>query len=219
VSQIFNVTSDVSPRDVEAAVATAVDAVREGKLVVIPTDTSYAVICDAFNSGAINLLRIAKKQTSDVALPIAAGSIETIRGVANLSTLANDLAQAFWPGPLTLLTQAQDSLAWNLGGNGAALAVRVPHNDVAITVLNQIGPTVLTGAQAAGDSQIQNVEQAQLALGDSVAIYLDAGELSGTVSTVVDATTGNLRMIRSGSLSLAQLREVMPIVIDASASN
>lgn len=219
MSQIFNVTSDVSPRDVEAAVATAVDAVREGKLVVIPTDTSYAVICDAFNSGAINLLRIAKKQTSDVALPIAAGSIETIRGVANLSTLANDLAQAFWPGPLTLLTQAQDSLAWNLGGNGAALAVRVPHNDVAITVLNQIGPTVLTGAQAAGDSQIQNVEQAQLALGDSVAIYLDAGELSGTVSTVVDATTGNLRMIRSGSLSLAQLREVMPIVIDASASN
>lgn len=218
MSQILKVTEDVLPADIEAAVTSAVTAVRDGKLVVIPTDTSYAVICDAFNSGAINLLRIAKHQTSDLALPIAAGSIETVRGVANLSTLANDLAQAFWPGALTLLTEAQESLAWDIGVGGSALAVRVPHNDVALTVLNQTGPAVMTGAQVSGEAPIHTVEQAQLALGESVAIYLDAGELSGGTSTVVDATTSNLRMVRSGSLSLSQIREIMPIVIDASAS-
>ena len=218
MSKICKITSDVSQAEIDSAITSAVAAVQEGKLVVIPTDTSYAVICDAFNAGAINLLRIAKKQTSEIPLPIAAGSLETIRGVANLSTLALDLASAFWPGALTLLTEAQDSLAWNIGGNGAALSVRVPHNDVAISVLSQIGPTVMTGAQVSGSAPIHTVELAEQALGDSVAIYLDAGEISGQVSTVVDATTGNLRMIRAGALSLAQLREVMPIVIDASAS-
>ena len=208
----------MSPGEIESAITTAVAAVRDGNLVVIPTDTSYAVICDAFNAGAINLLRIAKQQTSDVALPIAAGSIETIRGVANLSTLGLDLASAFWPGALTLLTEAQDSLAWNIGGSGSALSVRVPHNEVAIAVLNQIGPTVMTGAQVAGATPIHTVERAKAALGESVAIYLDGGELGGEISTVVDATTGNLRMIRAGALSLARLREVMPMVIDASAS-
>ncbi len=216
--ETLKVTPDTSQIEIDSAISKAVAAIQAGKLVVIPTDTSYAVMCDAFNAEAIAQLRIAKKQTSDVALPISAGSIETIKGVANLSTLANDLASAFWPGALTLLTTAQDSLAWNIGGSGTALAVRVPHNDVAITVLNQIGPSVMTGAQIAGKSPVNTVDQAISALGESIAIFLDAGELSNQVSSVIDTTGQHLRLIRAGSLTLQEIREVMPIVIDASAS-
>ena len=81
--ETFKVTSDTSNNDIDSAISNAVAAIKAGKLIVIPTDTSYAVVCDAFNAAAITQLRIAKKQTSDVALPIAAGSIETIKGVAN----------------------------------------------------------------------------------------------------------------------------------------
>lgn len=216
--ETFKVTPDTSKSEVDSAVSKAVAAVQAGQLVVIPTDTSYAVVCDAFNAGAITQLRIAKKQTSDIALPIAAGSIETIKGVANLSTLANDLASAFWPGALTLLTTAQDSLAWNVGGIGAALSVRVPNNEIAIKVLSQIGPCVMTGAQLAGQSSIHTVEQAISALGESVAIFLDAGELSQQSSSVIDTTGAHLRLVRAGSLTLQEIREIMPIVIDASAT-
>jgi tRNA threonylcarbamoyl adenosine modification protein (Sua5/YciO/YrdC/YwlC family) len=218
MSQVFKVDEQTSQADVQRAIEAAVSAVKDGGLAVIPTDTSYALICDAFNDQAITKLRNAKKQTSEIALPIAAGTIETIRGVANFSTLANDLASAIWPGPLTLLTAAQDSLAWNIGQAGSALAVRVPHHDVAQAVLSGIGPAVMTGAQLAGEVSVQTVEQAQAALSDLVDVYLDGGALIPRISTVIDATTDNLRLVRSGLLTLGQLREVVPSIIDASAS-
>jgi len=216
MSKVFKV--DSVDADIQQAAQTAVSAVKNGGLVVIPTDTSYAVICDAFNIEAVNRLRLAKKQNSEIALPIAASSIETIRGVANLSTLANDLASALWPGPLTLLTISQDSLSWNIGQDGSALAVRVPHHEVAQLVISGIGPVIMTGAQLAGEPSVQTVEQAQAALGDLVDVYLDGGALSPRISTIVDATTDNVRMIRHGELSLSRIREVMPSVIDATAS-
>lgn len=218
MSQILNVDANASTLEIENAVQAAVKAVQSGGLVVIPTDTSYAVICDAFNSAAITKLRMAKKQNSDIPMPIAAGSIETIRGVANFSTLANDLASAFWPGPLTLLTIAQDSLSWNIGQPGSALAVRVPNHELAQRVLAGIGPSVMTGSQLVGQDAVQNVEQAQSALSDLVEIYLDGGALIPRISTVIDATTDQIRLIRKGELTLAQIREVMPIVIDATAT-
>lgn len=218
MSQVYKVDAQASAADIALAVEAAIAAVKDGGLVVIPTDTSYAVICDAFSSGAITKLRMAKKQNSDIALPIAAGSIETIRGVANFSVIANDIATALWPGPLTVLTVAQDSLSWNIGQDGSALAVRVPHHEVAQSVLSGIGPSVMTGAQHFGNPAVQTVEQAQAALSDSVDVYLDGGPLSARISTVIDATTDHVRMIRNGEISLAQLREVMPAVIDATAS-
>jgi tRNA A37 threonylcarbamoyladenosine synthetase subunit TsaC/SUA5/YrdC len=118
-----------------------------------------------------------------------------------------------------VLTVAQDSLSWNIGQADSALAVRVPHHDVAQAVLSGIGPTVLTGAQQAGQVSVQTVEQAQAALLDLVDVYLDGGALSPRISTVIDATTDNLRLIRTGQLTLGQLREVVPSIIDASASS
>ena len=218
MSQVYKVDTQTSAADIALAVDAAISAVKAGGLAVIPTDTSYAVICDAFNNGAITKLRMAKKQNSDIALPIAAGSIETIRGVAKFSTIANDLASALWPGPLTLLTVAQDSLSWNIGQAGSALAVRVPHHEVAQAVLAGVGPTVMTGAQTMGQAAVQTVEQAQAALSDFVDVYLDGGPLSPRISTVIDATTDHVRMVRNGELSLAQIRAVLPSVIDASAS-
>jgi len=218
MSQVFMVDESASVTDVQIAIEAAVSAVKNGGLAVIPTDTSYAVICDAFNASAISKLRAAKQQTLDIALPIAAGSIQTIRGVANFSTLANDLASALWPGPLTLLTVAQDSLSWNIGPVGSALAVRVPNHEVAKAVLSEIGPTVMTGAQIVGSAPVQTVEQAQTTLADLIDIYLDAGALTPRFSTVIDATTDQVRLVRKGELSLSQVREVMPLVIDATAS-
>lgn len=216
--QVLKVDESASKADVQKAIEAAVTAVKNGGLAVIPTDTSYAVICDAFNVDAIARLRNAKKQTSDIALPIAAGSIETIRGVANFSMVANDLASALWPGALTLLTIAQDSLAWNIGLDGSALAVRVPHHEVAQAVLSGIGPTVMTGSQIVGNPAVQTVEQAQAALSDLVDVYLDGGSLTPRISTVIDTTTDHVRLIRVGEVTLEQLREIMPSIIDATAS-
>ena len=214
MSQVLKVDGQTSESEVQLAVEAAIAAVKNGGLAVIPTDTSYAVICDAFNIGAITKLRIAKNQNSDIALPIAAASIETIRGVANFSTIANDLASALWPGPLTVLTAAQSSLSWKIGQAGSALAVRVPHHVVAQAVLSGIGPTVMTGAQLAGQAAVQTVEQAQEALLDMVIEHVPAPNVGqGTPQMLItsldfSAFTGRIAI---GRLERGVLKEGMPI--------
>ena len=76
----------------------------------------------------------------------------------------------------------------------------------------------MTGAQVAGEAPITTIIQAQAALGDSVTTYIDGGELTAKQSTVLDATSEHLRLIRRGALSIDQLRAVVPMVIDAAAT-
>lgn len=77
----------------------------------------------------------------------------------------------------------------------------------------------MTGAQKAGQSAVHTVTEAQAALGETISLYIDAGPLSETLSTVIDATGTHLRMVRQGALSLAEIRHVMPMVVDATSSN
>ncbi len=198
--------------------AEVVEVLKSGQLVVIPTDTSYAVVADAFHPGAVTLLRMAKQQSPAVPIPVAAGSIEMANGIAKLSNLASDLAHAFWPGPLTILTSSQPSLNWSIGDHRTALSIRVPNSNIAQSLLQKVGPLAMTGAQLSGQDPIQIVEQAVGALGQKVAVYLDAGELSHNVSSVVDATTSNLRLIRQGAITIGSIREVNPNVIDATVT-
>lgn len=211
MSDVINTQNGISNEDAQRIA----DAVRSGALAVIPTDTSYAVICDAFHMAAVSALRIAKNQSGMPKLPIAAANIETILGVAQLSTVAQDLARSFWPGPLTILAGEQPALAWNIGNADHALAVRVPSHETAQVILGLIGPTVMTGAQQAGGHPILTIEHARESLGESVAFYLDGGSLSGTTSSVIDASSDNLRFVRAGVLSLNEIRNVVPAVINA----
>ncbi len=217
MSSVIDVGSNASPEELAKAISQAIEVVQAGGLVVIPTDTSYAVIADAFHVEAIRKLREAKNQPENISLPVAAGTLATIAGVANLSPLAVDLANAFWPGPLTLLANAQSSLSWKIGPADTALAIRVPKHEIALSILNGIGPTVMTGAQQYAEAPIVDVPSAQASLGEAVGLYLDAGKCNSRVSTVVDASGEHLRLLRTGDLSLAQLREVLPMIIDATA--
>lgn len=218
MSQIFNLTNSSTDEDLAAAVSAAATAVANGGLVVIPTDTSYAVICDAFNPEAVASLRAAKSQNENSAIPVGAGSRATVDGIATFSELASDLASAFWPGSLTLITQSQPSVLLAVKDQDSALPVRIPNHPVALAVLNGIGPVAMTGAQKTGENPVLTIEQAKAVLGDAVTIYIDGGELSPASSSVVVATGENLRLVRAGALSLEQLRAVVPTIIDATAS-
>jgi len=219
VSQIFDLTSSVSDAELDAAISAAANAVANGGLVVIPTDTSYALICDPFNPEAVALLRSAKSQDQSVTIPVGAGNRATIDGIATFSELANDLASAFWPGPLTVITQSQPSVLLAVKDEDAALPVRIPNHPIAQAVLNRIGPMAMTGAQTAGHEPVLTIDQAKEAIGDNATIYIDGGRLGGAHSSVVVAAGENLRLVRAGVIPLELLRAVVPSIIDATASS
>ena len=218
MSQVFTLTASSTESDIEQAVSAAVNAVTNGGLVVIPTDTSYAIIADAFNVDAVKQLREAKGQSPTVPIPVGAATLATIEGIATLSNLARDLVSALWPSALTVLTKSQPSVTLAVGSIDSALATRIPNHPVALAVLGGIGPVAMTGAQLAGGSPVAHFDEVKAQLGDAITIYIDAGDLAGDYSSIVDTTGDYARLIRAGAVTLEQIRAVVPMVVDATAS-
>lgn len=189
----------------------AVRAVRAGRLVVLPTDTVYGIGADAFSADAIAKLLKAKGRGPDMPVPVLVGSADAWNGIAVSSEAAEALAAVFWPGGLSLLCREQPSLTWNLGDTAGTVVVRMPEHEVALELLSQTGPMGVSSANLSGQPPARSAQQARDQLGDSVAVYLEAGMTSDDVpSTIVDVTGEVPRVVRVGAVSVERLREVVP---------
>jgi tRNA threonylcarbamoyl adenosine modification protein (Sua5/YciO/YrdC/YwlC family) len=206
-------TSD--PDERSRGLEAAASAVRRGDLVVLPTDTVYGVGCDAFSSLGVTRLLEAKRRGRDLPLPVLVGTPQTLEGLAyGLSKAARDLVEAFWPGALTVVVRAQPSLAWDLGDAQGTVALRMPLHPVAIELLTATGPMAVTSANVAGAAPATDFAGADDQLGDSVAIYLDAGPVQEAVpSTILDVTGPVPRLLRAGAFDLETLRSVCPEIL------
>lgn len=194
----------------------AKDVLAEGELVVVPTEASYGLACDAFSATGVAALREAKGNRR-LAPPVLIGSGRTLDGLAtDVRQNARDLADAFWPGPLTLICHTQPSLDWGLGGAvGGAVSLRVPLHPVLLQLLAETGPLAVTGANVPGHPVPTTYAEAAEQLGELPAVYLDAGPTRyGGTSTVVDARGTVPRVVRRGALDVEALREVVPELLD-----
>ena len=208
-------------RERERGVSLASVSIGEGLLVVLPTDAAYGVACDAFSASGVELMAAARGRWQ--APPVMMAHGRTLDGLAcDLSSAVRDLAEAFWPGGLTLLCRQQRTLAWDLGDDSGTVALRMPLHPVALALLEKTGPLAVTSANRPGTefgAVPTTYEQAREALGGDVDVYLDAGTMTRTaLSTVVDGTDPDLppRVLRVGAVGLDALRAVVPD-LDASA--
>jgi len=130
--------------------------------------------------------------------------------VQGLGTHGQDLIDAFWPGPLTLIFRANPSLVWDLGDTKGTVAVRMPMHQVALDLLRETGPMAVSSANRSGQPPATTVEEAEEQLGDSVAVYLDGGPCADNVpSTIVDLTTAVPRLLRKGAIPVEKIRGVV----------
>jgi L-threonylcarbamoyladenylate synthase len=178
--------------------AAAVAALRQGALVIVPTETVYGLAADARNPAAREKLFEAKGRPPDkpVAL-LAAGVSELERHVAKLAPAARRLAEKFWPGPLTLVL---DSPAGWLG-------FRVPDHPVMLALLRAWGGVLaVTSANRSGAPPATTAGAALAALAPFVALALDAGPSGGGVpSTVVKVDGERVEILREGAIPAEQL--------------
>jgi len=196
----------------EAGVLAAVEALQAGELVVLPTDTVYGLAADAFNPLAVGRLLEAKGRGRDMPTPVLVPSARTLDGIADtVPQAARDLADAFWPGALTLVVRHAATLAWDLGETKGTVAVRVPLDRVALAVLEKTGPLAVSSANRSGMPPATDAAEAARQLGTAVEVYLDGGESGEPVpSTIVDLTGDVPKVLRLGAVSLEELRGVVP---------
>ncbi|MBE1513313.1 tRNA threonylcarbamoyl adenosine modification protein (Sua5/YciO/YrdC/YwlC family) [Nesterenkonia halotolerans] len=195
-------------------IAQAQDALSRGEVVVLPTDTVYGIGADAFSPQAVAVLLAAKGRSRAMPPPVLIGRAEVMDALAvDVPEAARALAEAFWPGAMTLILEAQPSLHWDLGETYGTVALRMPADELALDLLNATGPLAVSSANRTGMDAATSVEEAQQMLAESVSVYLDAGARSSSAaSTIIDATVTPPRVVRQGALPLAEIQAIEPTV-------
>jgi L-threonylcarbamoyladenylate synthase len=212
VSQFFDTRK---PAKRQEGIAAAVEAARNGGLIVMPTDTVYGIGANAFDSAAVQALLKAKGRGRNMPVPVLIGSWRMLEGlVLSVPQQARELLEAFWPGGLTLVVEHASSLAWDLGDAYGTVAVRMPLHPVALDVINGVGPMAVSSANLSGHPPAKTAEHARQQFEFDVDVYLEAGEAGvQTPSTIVDVTGDLPRLIRPGAVTVEQLRDVVPYLV------
>jgi tRNA threonylcarbamoyl adenosine modification protein (Sua5/YciO/YrdC/YwlC family) len=189
-----------STTDRDAASADVMTTLREPDLAVVPTDTVYGVIADAFRPKATMALRDAKELAPTAPLTVLIRSPRQVTGmVSDIPEAADRLMASYWPGPLTLVLPASDGLTWDVGTR-TVVALRMPTEELLLDVIADIGPIVCSAAVLPGGELPTTVERARTALGDRVGLYVDGGPRLGPWSTVVDLTRQHATVLREGAV-------------------
>ncbi|HEV3354239.1 MAG TPA: L-threonylcarbamoyladenylate synthase [Acidimicrobiales bacterium] len=181
----------------------AIDALRQGLVVAIPTDTVYGVAVDPLLPGATARLFEAKRRPTDVRLPVLVDSVEQAVGLAEVDNPSRALMARFWPGALTIVLRQRGGVELDLG-NGAGVhtvGVRCPDHAVPRRLCVEVGPLATTSANLHGQPTPPTAEEVRDLFGDAVAVVVDGGRCEGAASTVVDCTGSRPVLVREGAVS------------------
>ncbi len=180
----------------------AARVLRRGELVVYPTETAYALGCDAADPSAIRRVFEAKRRDEGKALPVIASSVAMVRKAARLDWQNAALAKAFWPGPLTLVLP---------NGTHRGLAVRVSPHPVASALAKLLGrPIVSTSANRSGKPTAYSAAEVLEQIGTMPDLVLDAGTLTHQApSTIIHCDEDMCEVLREGPISAEQITDIL----------
>ena len=192
-------------------VAQAVDALRRGELIGLPTETVYGLAADATNDIAVRRIFSVKGRPETHPLIVhVAEALELANLTAEVTPLTRALTATFWPGPLTVIVRANENVSRAVTGGRDTVAVRCPAHPVAQAVIRALGrPVAAPSANRFGAVSPTTATHVVADLGDDVDIVLDGGECDvGLESTIVDCTADSLEVLRPGAVTVEQLHKL-----------
>jgi len=205
----------VTARLPQAEIDLAVMALRDGEVIAFPTETVYGLGADAQNSEAIAKVFALKGRPTGHPLIVHIDHARSLeRWALAVPTHAHELAEHFWPGPLTLVLKRAPAVDPLITGGQDTIAVRVPGHPVAQQLLRGFGSGIAApSANRYGHVSPTRAEHVREEFGDEVRFVLDGGDCKlGLESTIVSCVEDTPRVLRPGSITLSQLRAVVPTV-------
>lgn len=211
---------DLSGKSGPDAISAAVEALRAGGLVILPTETVYGLAADASNARAVAAVYAAKGRPSFNPLIAHVDDLAAAQRIARFDARAERLAEAFWPGPLTLVLPVADEQAvCDLARAGLdTVAVRAPAHPVARALLHAFGgPVVAPSANRSGRPSPTTFQDAVEETGDAAAAALDGGACQVGLESTVVALLDQPRLLRPGAVTRAQIEALIGPLAEADA--
>jgi L-threonylcarbamoyladenylate synthase len=190
-----------SPSAIEEATA----ALQDGELIAIPTETVYGLAVLPTDAGVERLIA-AKRRSAEKGIQLLIDSLDQATAITVVTEHARRLADAFWPGGLTIVVRRRENstLPEALGGGRPTLGLRLPDHPIPRALANRLGPIAASSANVSGEPDATTADRVSTTLGREVALIIDDGPVrGGTPSTVVDCSddSARVRILREGAIS------------------
>ena len=192
----------------------AIEVLRTGGVVALPTDTVYGIAVALSTPGGIERLFAAKRRPPDRAIMLLLDDASQTADAGVVTPAAAALAEACWPGGLTIVVPQRLDVPWPevLTGGASTIGLRVPAHDAPRALARAVGPLPTTSANVSGEPEARTAQEIVEQLGDGIDLVLDGGPAhGGPPSTVVDCTGSRPAVLRAGAVSI----EVVASVLDA----
>lgn len=185
---------------------------KRGGMFVYPTETAYALGCDATNARAVAAIFRLKGRSASKMLPVIFGSMRMVTRYAQISGLSEKLAKTFWPGPLTIILKSKKQLPRGVTDGEGRIAARVSGHELACEISNLLGkPIVSTSANRSGRPSCYSLSAVRQQFGKKLenVVCIDGGPLhKRNVSTIIRVEGSKLKVIREGILKIKNVRNI-----------
>ncbi|MCP3887343.1 MAG: threonylcarbamoyl-AMP synthase [Desulfobulbaceae bacterium] len=198
---------DISPNRFGTSLSLAADYLRQGKIVAFPTETYYGLGVDPGNDGALARLFSLKQRQADKPLLLLIKNRNQLDSlVSHVPSQYPELMDRYWPGPLTLIFPAHQSLNSKLTANTNTVGIRISPHPVASSLVQHVGmPITATSCNISGYSPAKSAEEVLRIFGEGVDYILDGGVTeAGFSSTIMTISEGRLSLIRAGKICVAE---------------
>ena len=183
-------------------VSKAIKALKNGEIIVYPTDTLYGLGADIYNDDAVCRIFKIKKRPTNMPLSIAVSDYNELDKIAFTNEKIKNIANIFLPGKLTLILKKKDSVSDIVTAGLDKVAVRIPDNQITLELLSNFGPITATSANIHGQRTLGIISEINMQFEDEdIAEYLDIGRLDGHPSTIIDMTGKEIKVIREGAIT------------------
>lgn len=189
----------------EKHIEEAIRHLEAGDLILFPTETSYALGCDATNRKAVETLFLVKQRSQEKALPVLVPTITSLHEYIQVNDLVQQLAETYWPGPLNIIAPAQDtSTIVALCSRDGLQSVRLSSHPIAAMLVRRFGrPVVATSANISGEESLYSVQNVPDALKKGVGYILNGGDLPHQpASTTIRVVGEDLEILRQGGIQV-----------------
>lgn len=195
----------------------AVLLLKQGEVVAVPTETVYGLAANAFDAEAVKKIFEAKGRPQDNPLILHIGNFDMLNDITDeVTDIAVRLAEAFWPGPLTMIFPRKDSVPSETCGGLDTAAVRMPDNDFTRLLIEKCGfPLAAPSANTSGLPSPTSASHVFSDMNGKIPMIIDGGECScGVESTVICFDNDKIRVLRPGAVTPEMLSEYAEVIVD-----
>ena len=192
----------------DSDIKVAIKKIKDGGIIVFPTDTVYGIGCDPYNKKTISRLYEIKKRKKTKPFPVLGVSKTELEKIAEFNTLEEKIAEKFWPGQVTLVLKVKDEKIRQSLCLDKKIAVRVPNNQCVLSLLKECKFLVGTSANISGTTPFTDPNECSKNL-TRYDLLIDGGIIpSQSESTIVEIVGDDIKILREGNVPEKEIREL-----------